>query len=49
MIQKFFDAGNITMYGDKAMYQITKASDLLKVITHFYTYSLKTKKYSDYI
>jgi len=49
MIQKFFDAGNVTIYGDKAMYQITKVNDLLKVITHFDTYSLKTKKYSDYI
>lgn len=49
MMQKFFDAGYITIYGDKAMYQITKVNDLLNVITHFDTYSLKTKKYSDYI
>ena len=48
-MQNFFDAGNICIYGDKAMYQITKINDLLKVITHFDAYPLKTKKYSDYI
>ena len=49
LIQKFFDAGNITIYGNKAMYQVVKRTDILKIIKHFDTYTLKTKKYKDYL
>ena len=47
--KKFFGVGNVNLYGDSAMFQITKLGDLVFILEHFKLYPLKTHKYADYL
>ena len=49
LIQRFFCAGNVTMHGDTAMFQVIKLSDLACIIEHFNNYPLLTQKHADYL
>lgn len=49
LIQRFFARGNVTLYGDSAMYQVVRLSDLACVIDHFNNYPLKTQKSADFL
>lgn len=48
-IQKYFGVGNVTLHKDTAIYQVIAMKDLLKIIEHFNTYPLKTKKHNDFL
>lgn len=48
-IQRFFCVGNVTIHGDSAMYQVVKLNDILHIIKHFDTFSLKTQKHADFL
>lgn len=48
-IQRFFGAGNVTLHGDRVMYQAVRLSDLVFIIEHFSNYPLKTQKYADFL
>ena len=41
---KFFGVGNVKLYGDSAMFQITKLGDLVFILEHFNSYPLKQHK-----
>jgi hypothetical protein len=49
LIQKFFGVGNVTLHGEKAMFQVTKLGDLVIIIEHFKFYPLKTQKHADFL
>lgn len=49
LIQKFFGVGKVTIYGNSALFQITKFRDLVSIIEHFKQYPLKTKKDADFL
>jgi hypothetical protein len=48
-LQHFFHAGNVTIHGNAAMFQIIKLTDLVCIIEHFTNYPLKTQKHADYL
>jgi len=49
LIHKFFGVGNVNLYGNSAMFQVTKLGDLVFIIDHFNLYPLKTQKYADFL
>ena len=48
-LQDFFHAGNVTIHGNAAMFQVIKLTDLFCIIEHFTNYPLKTQKHADYL
>lgn len=46
---RFFARGNVTLYGDSAMYQVVRLSYLACVIEHFNNYPFNTQKYADFL
>ena len=48
-LQGYFGFGNVSIYDDKVIYQVSRLRDLECIITHFDNYPLKSKKYVDYL
>jgi LAGLIDADG DNA endonuclease family protein len=40
---------NVNLYGNSAMFQVTKLGDLVLILEHFKLYPLKTQKYADFL
>lgn len=41
--------GYVNLYGNSAMFQVTKLGDLFFILEHFKIYPLKTQKYADFL
>jgi len=48
-IKDYFKVGNISKHGSMLHFRVESIKDLSNVINHFDKYSLKTKKYEDYV
>lgn len=49
LLQRYFGFGNVSIYDDKVIYQVSRLSDLECIISHFDKYPLKSQKYADYL
>lgn len=48
-LKEFFGVGNVTINGITAYFQVVAKKDLIKVINHFISYPLKSKKLIDFL